>query len=205
MSSVSFENGQVLTSSALTPQGIMTLFQGLTALMLGYQPSGPTDPAYYAVRIDWQQQGQPAWGINEDIAFVKAVESPKTWGRIQDRSYTPNNGVSAQLNISYTRKWDVSWTAYGPNSSDRIRIIRDCLYLDWTHNSLAGSNLYLVSDVPKPVNAPERYQGQWWLRTDLSAEFNELVQETILDPLVASAQVVVVDKRGVEAVINIAP
>lgn len=173
-------NGQVLTSSALTSGEISILFQQLTAQMLGLNPSGPNDAAYSQVLIDWPTQGQP-WpgGVGQDICALRCVQVDDPYDKTRDFLIQPLDGYDVQQMVGYTRCWKASWTFYGPSSFDHARIVKDFLFLDWAHDQLKASNLYLVTNAGSPRRAPELFQGQWWERTDLEARFYEEVTSTI--------------------------
>ena len=46
--------------------------QRLTLQLLGYDLTVPANNRY--VRIGWQQQGQPAQGIEEDVTYLRCTE-----------------------------------------------------------------------------------------------------------------------------------
>ncbi len=190
-----YPNGQQLISSALTPDGLLAIFQTLTAQMLGLNPQSATDPAYALVRLDWPAGGQPGWQITENLAFLSAREEETEYAKIRDVKRGPNDAASALTTYSYTRVWRVAWAFYGPNAFDQARATNDAFFLDWAHDALALANLYLV-DSGRPRYAPELFSGQWWKRADLSARFNEAVTATIIDPTIASAEVIVYTERG---------
>ncbi len=193
-----FPNGQTLVSSALTPDSLLGIYQQLTAQILGFNPTSDTDPAYAAVRLDWPTAGQPGWAIGDDIAFLAAREEESDYSQIRDLALSPNNATSVLSTYTYTRVWRVSWSFYGPASFDHARLTNDALVLDWVHDALVPSNLYLV-DVARPRYAPELFSGQWWKRTDLSARYNELVTASIVDTTIASAEVLLYNVRGLAA------
>lgn len=172
-------NGQVLTSSALAPKQISSLFQQLTAQMLGLNPQGPSDPAYAKVILDWPTNGQPAWSIHQDICAVGCVPVDDPYDKTRDFLVQPFDALNVEQAVGYTRCWKVAWTFYGPNSFDDARIVKDFLLLDWAHDQLAQSNLYLVTDTTAPRRVPELFQGQWWERTDLEMRFYEEVISSI--------------------------
>lgn len=193
-----FPNGQQLTSTALTPDALLAIYQTLTARMLGLNPQSDTDPAYAAVRLDWPTGGQPGWAISDNIAFLAAREEDADYSKIRDVQRSANDAASLVSTWTYTRVWRVEWAFYGPNAFDQARAVNDALYLDWPSDSLAPERLYLV-ECGRPRYAPELFSGQWWKRADLSATFNEFVSSSIIDPTMASAEVLVYTEHGLEA------
>jgi hypothetical protein len=190
-----FPNGQALISSALAPQAISTLLQTLTCQMLGINPA--TDSlAYSKVRLEWPQAGQPGWGLGDDVCFVKCVEEDDSYNRIRDRRFGTQSGSYGSTD-TYTRVWRVSWALYGPNSFDNARLIKSALFsADFTHDTLAASSLYLVTDIPATRRAPEKFQNQWWDRSDLDIRLNEFVTETLAVNSISTAEVLVYDHTG---------
>jgi hypothetical protein len=143
------------------------------------------------VRINWQEKGSPAFGINDNVVFLACVPESSDYN-IRDETWTTNSASNQTIlkNRSYTRQWRVRFVAYGPNAFDSIRLIRTMLLEDFPHDTLAASNLYLVPDTVTPTRNPELFEGQWWERVDYSAVFNEQVNESITVTRVASVQVI---------------
>lgn len=197
-----FANGTVLTSSAQTPEQIETVFQALIAQVLGFQINNPATPdntqpfnaplpAWYAVRVGWQQQGQPAWLITDDVCVIRARPLDHSYSRTREQIITQNDPVSVNLNMGFTQVWRVHFSVYGPNSYNNARLILSSMALDWTHDILAGSNLYAVVEWKRPVRNPELFGGRWWPRVDVSLDFNEAVSETYIVPAAASVDVTI--------------
>lgn len=199
MSTTTYPNGQVLTSTALPPGALNELLQTLTCQMLGIDPT--VDPlAYSKVRIDWPTQGQPAWGISDDICFLQVTEEDDKYNRIRDSKYLVTDSITFSKTGTYTRVWKVSWALYGPNGFDNARLLKSGLFsVDFVHDSLAASNLYLVSDIPATTRNPEKFQGQWWERCDLMVRLNEQITETLNIPAISTVEVKLYTEAGLAA------
>jgi len=189
----------------LTPDTLQKLMQTVTQTALGV-----SNTDYASVRVGWQQQGQPAWGINEDVVILNAVEDDDPYNRVRDQKTALNDSASVILLTTYTRVWRVMWTFYGPNSFDRARQLRSAMLAtgvappaQTAHDVLALSNVYLVTDLTAPQRVPELYEKQWWERVDFSCQFNEFVTEAPIVPSVASAEIIVEDSSGVVADIDV--
>ena len=194
---ITYPNGQVLRSMALTPQAFNITLQTLTAWMLGCDPA--SDPrAYYKVRLEWPTQGQPAWGVDEDICFVRATEEDGAYNKIRDRKLAYQDALSLESTDTFTRIWRVSWSFYGPNSFDNARQVKSSLLtMDFVSDQLAQMDLYLNTEIGATTRAPEKFQGQWWERTDLAVRMNELVTESLSVNTIASAEVILIENdRG---------
>lgn len=247
MTVTTFQNGQVLTSSALTDTQMQSIFQLLSCQMLGLTanlqlpcsmtnqsnqietpltfanilagflaqneniPSGTVidsiraagasliitlsnlatanvtapvaffDPAYNTrVKTSWQQKGSPGFGIGNDTLFIQCVLETNPYN-IRDEEWIPNpvDKFTMLKNRQYTRRWRVSFVAYGPNAFDSIRLVSSMLLEDFSHDILAESNLYVIPDLTSPVRNPELFESQWWERVDFTASFLEEVAESI--------------------------
>ena len=186
----------------LTPNTFQVALQAATLAALGRTPPySVTDFTF--VRVDWQQQGQPTWGIGDDVVLLRGVEEDSEYNRVRDVDTLADTGTTVTQLTKYTRVWLTHWCLYGPNSFDNARILRSSLFLQSTHDLLAGSNLYFVTDPAAPVRAPEYFAGQWWERVDFEARFNEAVYEAPTVPSVASAEIIVENADGIVANIEV--
>ncbi len=189
MSSVTYPNGQVLTSTALTVQQINIIIQQLTCGMLGINPVDPSK-----VRVSWQSQGQPDVALpNEDSCYVTCVLHDVEYSRIRDRTALGDFTAPVEETWVYTRGWRIAWNLYGPNSLDRSRMIHSALFQDYFNDALAASNLYPVSDFAEPVRLPIEHNAQWYDSSTFSCVVYEEVRETILSPTVTSLEIKVYD------------
>ncbi|SFU71103.1 phage neck terminator protein [Alicyclobacillus macrosporangiidus] len=175
-----------MADTVLTVQQIEDIFQTWTSQALGV-----TDPG--AVRIGWPMDGAPAWHITDDVCFVLVtyVDNPIT--RQIERSYSPLDPDNANMAHSYIDSVRVSWTLYGPNAFERADIIRAALFQPSTTDTLAANNLGLVTDVPMPIRVPELFNGQWWSRATLYADFNQLVIRQTSVPYITGSDVRIVE------------
>jgi hypothetical protein len=169
----------------LIPAQIETTLQAITLSMLGIDP-GFDASAYGEVRIGWQQEGQPAQSIDEDVVYLRAISVDDPYNRVRDVSYPDPLTELTQ----YTRVWEAFWECLGPNSFDHVRQIRSALFTQAAHDQFTQANLYLVTDVEEPRRVPEQKDGQWWQRSDLSARFNEFVTESRTSQSVLSSEVI---------------
>ena len=176
--------------------------------MLGYNPGASiSDPAYQWVRQEWPTDGQPAWEIDKNYTFLRAVEKNEEYGRIYDGTYVPNvtdgSGESVIQQFQYNRGWQLFWVFYGPNSASNAQFTRDGMILDWVRQSLAASGLYLVPAMVRPQRGKELYQGRWWERFDLQIEYNEVVTNTIVLDTIGEAGIFVYTQKGLIAEIDV--
>lgn len=181
----------------------VTLSAQCTASGSGVPVSFSNAAAWYAVRTEWPQEGAPAWGINEDICFIRATPADTPFSNVRDNIYAPNDSESITKQMAYTQPWDLHFCLYGPNCADRLRLIVSALSLDWAHDSLAQIDLYVVPRWNRPVYAPELFQGQWWPRADVTLQFNELVNESLVAPSAVGVAVTLVKENILTTEIDI--
>lgn len=179
---------------ALSSKQFEIAIQALTLSMLKL----PSD-AFDQVRVGWQPLGQPFAPPDVDVCYVRASTVDDPYNRIRDFVLANASDSTIQVTVTYTRVWEVYWTFYGPNGLDRGRLVRSGLFYQDSHDALAASNVYLISDVAETGRVPEVQDGQWWERTDLKARFNEAVTEYVTVPSVASVEVLLNTKDGVLA------
>jgi hypothetical protein len=183
MTSTPYPNGQVLTSTALTVSQINAIIQPLTCDMIGMNP-----PDFLKVRVDWQSEGQPfVPRPQDDVCFISCVPENVDYRLVRDRTFSGTGPVVETW--VYTRGWRVSWVLYGPNSTDRARMIHSAFFMDYFNDSLSLSNLYPVSDFAEPTRVPENLNAQWFERADFHVVMYEQVTETIDDGAVTSVEV----------------
>lgn len=171
----------------LTPDAIQALFQDITIKAVGLP-----DNSYDKVRVGWQRRGQPAWGVDDDLIFLRAVEEDDLYNRVREVETVAYDDRSLALLTTYTRVWRVFWTIVGPSSFDRARVVRSTLFNQDIHDLFATWQLYLITDPAAPMRVPEFFEGLWRERVDFSAQFNEAVSETKVVGTVRSVTVEIV-------------
>jgi hypothetical protein len=197
--------GQAITGNGI-PAGTViaglgdnnTIIMSNPATLNGVQAATVTDPnAFYKVRIGWQQEGQPGPPIDIDTVTVRASTVDDDYSRMRDVQITGNDDDTVTQTDIYTRCWEVYWTFYGPDATDKARTVLSCLItIDFVASFLADLNLYVNPDIEIYGRNPELFQGRWWERTDLRARFNEQITETFTVGLVKSVEVEGFTEKG---------
>ncbi len=205
--SITYPNGQSLTSTALTQQQVEQIMATLTCGMLGVNP-----PDYSQVRMSWPSIGQPfqnqpqnvpgTQGVPVNVTYVAATTWATPYALVRDLTYTaptaPATGV--QEDWGYNRGWRVAWVFYGPNASENARAVWTAVtFLEWAAASLAASNLYAVTDPEEPSYAPENINGQWFPRADFALHLYECVAEGIVDGAATSVEIQTYTNAGLVA------
>lgn len=148
-------------------------------LALGYDPDADYDD-FSPVRRSWPQTGAPAWGINDNVLFVKIFdESGQEITRTIDTVLTD---ATSDINVEHgqTRVLVVSMIAYGPDSYDNLVAVKR-FFATGKSTALRTNKIYIVPSSDVPRRAPEIYNAQWWERADLILRFNNLMtfEETV--------------------------
>ena len=196
MSRQTFANGDVLTSTALTPDAFQSLLQSVIAAIFGIDAIVDPQTAFYRVRCGWQQEGQPSWLITEDVCILRAVLVDEPFAKVRDDLIEANDDTTVTDSMGFTQVWKLHLAVYGPNCDSNARLILSAMTLEWVHDNLAASNIYWVPMSQRPVRVPEDFAGRWWSRTDLEIIFNELALESITVPSAAEVDVTVMTDTG---------
>ena len=175
-----YPDGSFLTSTALTPAQINVIIQTLTYGMIGLPVPPPS--SWQPVQVSCQQRGQPQTITpdTQDECYLTCVPVDEDYNRIRDGVWNRTSPVTQSW--EYTRAWRVAWVLYGPNATDRARMIRSALYMDYFNAQLNLSSLYPVSDPPEITRVPEEINKQWYDRADFWIMLYEQVNETLTFP-----------------------
>lgn len=206
--SITYPDGSVLLSSALSLSQINAVWQPIVCGMLGI-----TEPATTSlVRIKYPTAGAPFQDIADDVVYIACYTKDSPYDKIRYVTQLPGvstgggygegpygqipygGGGNSSANIeqwNYTRSWTIHFTLYGPNSLDNARALRSGVYQDYFTEQLSLSQLFPVSDFPETVRVPEILDGQWIERVDFEFECYEFVTETINRQTVISVEVIV--------------
>ncbi|GAB6170551.1 hypothetical protein JCM15765_03900 [Paradesulfitobacterium aromaticivorans] len=175
----------------LTLQQIENALYAFTCQLLGLNPDDPG--SFDKVRMSWPTGGAPAWGIDEDVVFLRIKSSNDPYVQQRDTTYSQNTVDLADEIISYTRAHQIYWIIYGPNSYENAEAIRNGLY----KANLSASNLYLQLGISAPTRIPELFSGRWWSRTDLVAESFEKVTRQGTVPYIKSTNIQIKTEGGI--------
>ena len=172
-----------------------TFIQSLVVSLLGWNLTTPDKTN--DVRIAWEEGGQPAASITDNVVYVECFEVDTPYNRLREETDTweisPDEFTKE---TSYTRQMQVNLILYGPDSFDNAQTIRDNIFYPDHQLTLQQNHIYLVHDIPSPKRVPEYFQGLWWKRVDMSLRFNELVIKSISVPAIISAEINVYDDNG---------
>lgn len=196
MSTFTFANGMIYTSSAQTPEQIQAVAQAILCKVLGIDPQLNPTGAFMAVRCAWQQEGQPSWQITDDVCVIRALPLNEPYGNVFGAILDVPSGGNYVSNFQYSQTWDVAMTFVGPNCFDRARIIATSLQLSYVKDMFEAANLYPKGRWNRPEFVPQNQDGQWWLRAELSAQFYENVTESVTLPAAESVQVTIITNTG---------
>lgn len=186
----------------LTELTIQPAMQTLTAVALGLIPNASASipqSVFNTVRIAWQPQGQPAATPTSEIVTLRCeIDDVPSVNRVRDLQTIPNpndtNDPPQTLlqQWTYMRVWRTYWEFQGPQTScDRARALHSALFTQAVHDTFAALNLalYWVTDPASPRRVYYLSDGRWWTRWDFEAQFNELVTEQTVIPIIESVEV----------------
>jgi hypothetical protein len=150
----------------LTDKQIAGIFVRLTKAMIGGSPAAD-------VRQVWPTGGAPGWTIDQDVCFVRVVESGDLITATRDTEYIIAGSPSALTKKStYIRVMEVSLIFYGPLSNQHANAMRDYLFNDESFRTLSLQDIFLIPENIIPRRVPELWQGMWYERYDLQLNFN---------------------------------
>lgn len=175
-----------MADTILDDEQLTSVFVSLTETMLNTTTPG-------AVRLTRLQDGSPGFNVSDEVAFVYVQPMSDDYTRFVQTDYSILDDANLNQNQTYTDGFRVYWTLYGPSAVDNSRLIWSQLFTDAARITLQQSNLALITNVPKPIKAPENRNGQWFNRASLYANFNELVIRQSTIPSIASANVQIIE------------
>src|ERR1700690_311920 len=138
------------TEQHLATDQMDSVIRGMLFTVLGYvdNEGNPLPTAGNNIRNSWPTGGAPAWKIDEDVCFVQSVEADNQYDRLREVVSSDNTPTTTIIQDTfYTRVWEIRLIHYGPNSFDNVRKVRSSLFQQFTHDTLAGQGLYLVTDM----------------------------------------------------------
>ncbi len=144
------------------------------------------------VMNSWQQDGAPAWSINDNIAFLRLTMQDDPLTDTIDEIWGNSSDADVTVSQSSQRGWIANLIWYGQNAEDNASSFRDWIrspkVKDWINNTalaLGGGGLAVIPKINQPMRVPELYNGQWWNRVTLSFRAYELIQRDDQVPYVA--------------------
>lgn len=185
----------------LTRSELEQLFAAVTAEITGLTRDGRDAQ----IRIAYAPDGQPAWKRTGDTIALSVNYSDNPYDKQRDTLYDTSGAEFAEEQVTYTRVVQVMWTIYGPNGFDIADKLR-CRLLSPPANALMGdAQVYPLTEIAAPVRIPYNFEGQWWERTDLRAQFNVFTRREREIPYIESANIEIYDDHGLERVVAIEP
>ncbi len=174
----------------LTREEIGELFYDLTVAMLWSSPLPD-------VRLSWPTGGAPAFRVSNNVIFLKAFDVPGSLTSQRESVYLQEGSPEASnMAVSYTRQLEVSWIFYGSSSWSDATSVRNKIFYQEHHDTLARKNIFLIPNFNPPRRVPELWQGQWYERMDLTMNFNELVVINEPVPSLETVEIGLFDKDG---------
>jgi hypothetical protein len=158
---------------------------------------------YYLIRVAWQN----APSISDpmvDIGYVRVTEFDNQYNKKRDIKVTDKiDDILVNLQMRYTRCLQIDLSFYGPNAFDHAQKVRDYVFYPDADLTLAKQNLYLIPTVAHIRRLPETFNKQWWERSDMTIQFNNLVIRNFSVPFFVAASIIIMNESGTIANIDI--
>jgi len=149
------------------------------------------------IRINWPEEGQPAFLITDNMVFINGYEVDDMYNRQREHQDTYETSPDAfARETSYTRVMLTNIILYGPLSFENAQKIRDGFFAEEHRITLAKNKIYMIPDNPSPKRVPEYFEGRWWKRYDISLRFNMLTTKESTIERVESAEIVLLEGDG---------
>lgn len=156
----------------LTKNELEKLFYNFSIQVLGQSPLAD-------VRISWPTGGAPAFGIDDNVTFLKVTESPLPneyhvqHEEIYSQQGSPEAGV---MSTNSTRGIQVGWIFYGTTAWNSAALIKDSIFRADLREMLSLQKIYPIANFTPPRRIPENWQGLWYDRYDLTILFYEQIK-----------------------------
>lgn len=124
------------------------------------------------IRWKYPTNGAPDWKISDNVLFLNLSEKVDAYAQQRDSTFSTVNGTVIRSAMR-TRVWDLTCSAYGPNSYDIVNTLKNGFFIWEAEAPLWKKDIHLVPDLPICRQMMEIFAGQWWERWDLDLTFNE--------------------------------
>ena len=128
------------------------------------------------VLIQHTEKGQISSTINENVAYIHVGLVNDAVQNLKERKREFTNGKFKTTQHSM-RIIELFVMFYGPDSVDLSTLLADSFFLECGKEFLYKNNLSLIpSSVTNGITLHERFNGQWWKRSDLKVQFYNSIQ-----------------------------
>ena len=173
---------------------LMELARVVTCTILGLNPD---DQPQNIVPLDLTDSPGFLTDPHSDFVFYNVLFDNQDINRQVDTTVEDESPVTLSKKTQYVRNLRIVWQTYGDDGFEWADKIRIKLFSSEIQALIAAKGISLITDVPEAQYIPEKIGQQWYKRYDLYANFNQLVtmEETV--SAVASAEIDIVDEKGV--------
>jgi hypothetical protein len=134
----------------------------------------------------------PAWNWDENRCFIRVMNGSDPYGQLQENLLLENG---RRVTVR-TRPLEVLWICYGQSAWEDCETIRRRVLESDIKARLRASALYPLPHIAEPVRAPELFEGAWWERSDLRAQFYERIRIEEAYPGLEAARVLIKTEKG---------
>jgi hypothetical protein len=114
------------------------------------------------------------------------------YGRLQE-ALLQENGRRV---VTRVRPLEVLWICYGQSAWEDCETIRRRVLDADIKARLRAAAVYPLPHVAEPIRAPELFEGAWWERSDLTAQFYEHIRIDEAYPGLEAARVLIKTEKG---------
>lgn len=172
----------------LTKTQLEDVFWRATILCLGLDPDSKDQSVHNRVRISWPKgDGNSTWERDENVIFLRISPSDDGYVTPWDITHEKTNGQLEEV-VRYHKCHSIQWICYGPNSGEDADCIRIGILRDSICTYLKEFGLAVLTGIRQPVRLPEMDDsGDWWERSDLTAQCYELAERRYAEGEIAVA------------------
>ena len=160
-----------------------------TVLTLGLDPGSSEESVHKRVRISWPDGEGTTWDRNENTIFFRITPTPDDFTPLKDVTHVYDSARDTLTEkVEYHRRFSVNWLCYGPDGMNDADTIRIGILRNPAKALLSAYGIEFMPHIHEPHRLDELDQsGDWWRRTDLSADFYILTSREYSEEYIAIA------------------
>lgn len=160
----------------MTKDALESFMFRITAQCLGIDPA--TKESQRRIRISWPTDPEasstnPGWERKDDVVFLRLARGVDPYVYPENTQYLENEGGDFVERVTSTIQHSITWIFYGPNATDDAMLVRSMLLRSNIREAFHEKNMYVIPKISSPMRFDEMFNGEWWHRCDLTADFYE--------------------------------
>lgn len=160
----------------MTKDALESFMFRITAQCLGIDPAAKELQS--RIRISWptdveSSSSNPGWERSDNVVFIRFTRGVDPYVYQENTLYMDNGKGEFVERVTSTIQHSVTWIFYGPNATDDALLVRAMLLRDSIREAFHEKNMYVIPRIEAPMRFDELFNGEWWHRCDLTANFYE--------------------------------